>query len=321
MILVTGANGFIGSAIVQRIQKDGEHNVRGAVRQRETDIVGRTDYVSIGDLSGETDWRRALESIRTVVHTAARVHTTTENPVDNVAEFRKVNVEGTISLAQQAVSQGVRRLIFISSIKVNGEETTTASCFRPDDIPAPLDAYGASKFEAEQALLDISDNTGLEIVIIRPPLVYGPGVKANFETMIKWSNRRVPLPFGAIRNKRSLVGLINLVDVIIRCLEHPKAVGQIFLVSDDNDLSTTELLRRTSAALGKSALLVPVPQRWLEKVTDLLNVQHISQRLFCSLRVDMSKTKRMLDWSPPITVDDELRSTVQYWLDHQRRTA
>jgi UDP-glucose 4-epimerase len=241
------------------------------------------------------------------MHCAARVHVMAESVADPLAEFRRVNVQGTLNLARQAAAAGVRRFVFVSSIKVNGEATQLGRPFMADDAPAPLDAYGVSKMEAEQGLLETARQTGMEVVIIRPPLVYGPGVKANFAAMMRWLRCGVPLPLGAIHNQRSLVALDNLVDLIVTCLTHPAAANQTFLVSDGEDVSTTELLRRMGQALGRPARLIPVPVSWLKLAATLVGKPDVAQRLCGSLQVDIEKTRRLLVWTPPISLDEGLR--------------
>jgi len=238
---------------------------------------------------------------------------------DPLTEFRKVNVEGTLSLARQAAAAGVRRFIFISSIKVNGEGTVLGAPYHADAQPLPADPYGISKMEAEQGLRALAADTGMEVVIIRPTLVYGPGVKANFLNLMRWLHKGVPLPFGAIHNLRSLVALDNLVDLIVTCIDHPAAANQTFLVSDGEDLSTTELLRRMGTALGKPARLFPVPSRLIEVGAAMLGKQALAQRLCGSLQVDISKTRELLNWTPPVSVDEALRKTAKHFLEQQSK--
>ena len=225
--------------------------------------------------------------------------------------YRQVNVSGTLNLAHQAANAGVSRFVFVSSIKVNGEATLPGHPFSADDEPAPLDPYGVSKLEAEQGLREIESHTGMEVVIVRPPLIYGPGVKANFASMMRWVARGMPLPLGAIHNARSMVALDNLVDLLATCLKHPAAVGQTFLVSDGEDVSTTELLRRTSQAMGKKAFLLPVPASVLELGATLLGKPAVAQRLCGSLQVDIDKTRHLLGWNPPLTLDQGLKKAVE----------
>jgi nucleoside-diphosphate-sugar epimerase len=234
-----------------------------------------------------------------------------DNATNGLKAYREVNVSGTLNLARQAAHAGVDRFVFVSSIKVNGEATQPGHPYTADDVPLPLDPYGVSKLEAEQGLRDIEEQTGMEVVIVRPPLVYGPGVKANFATMMCWLARGFPLPLGAIRNARSMVALDNLVDLLVTCLNHPAAAGQTFLVSDGEDVSTTELLRRTANAMGKKALLLPVPALVFKWGAVILGKYDVAQRLTGSLQVDITKTRRLLGWNPPLTLDQGLKKAVE----------
>ena len=266
----------------------------------------------MGSLSSETDWTVALANVDKVVHLAARVHVMSDKSTDPLAEFRQVNVDGTAALARQAAVAGVRRFVFLSSVKVNGEFTEVGESFSADDIPASEDPYGVSKYAAEQLLRQIAAETGMEVVIIRPPLVYGPGVKANFESMMRWLARGVPLPLAAVtNNRRSLVALDNLVDLIVSCLHHPAAANQTFLVSDGEDISTAELLKRMGAAMGKPARLFYVPPALLKLGATLLNKPGIYQRLCGSLQLDITKTRQLLGWAPPVSVDEGLRRAAE----------
>jgi nucleoside-diphosphate-sugar epimerase len=237
---------------------------------------------------------------------------------DPLSEFCKVNVEGTANLAQQAADAGVKRFIFISSIKVNGESTETGQRFTPDDLPAPADAYGISKHEAEVRLRSVAQNSNMQIVIIRPALVYGPQVRANFLSMMRWINTGMPLPLGAIHNQRTLTGLGNLVDLIVTCARHPAAANQVFLAADDEDLSTTDLLRRTGAALGRRARLFPIPAAMIQLGAALIGRRHIAMRLCENLQVDISKTKTLLSWKPPLSLDEGLRLTAAAYLKSRK---
>jgi UDP-glucose 4-epimerase len=233
--------------------------------------------------------------------------------------FRRVNVAGSLNLARQAAEAGVRRFVYLSSIKVNGQSTALDRPFTADDTPAPGDAYGISKYEAEQSLREVAEQAGLELVIVRPPLVYGPGVKANFLAMLRWLDRGIPLPFGAVDNRRSLVALDNLVDLIVTCVQHPAAPGRVWLVSDGEDLSTPMLLRRAATALGRRAHLLPVPPGLLHNFARLLGKADAVQRLCGSLSIDIGATRRLLGWSPPVGVDAALQRTARDYLERRSR--
>lgn len=306
MILITGASGFVGSAVVARLARAGMQS-RACIRRDYDHVQDGAHVVRVGDLTASADWSEALTGVDIVVHAAARVHVMDDTATDPLAEFRRVNVLGTLNLARQAKTAGVRRFIFISSIKVNGEATRSGAYFSADDPPAPLDPYGISKMEAEQGLRQISADTGMEVVIIRPPLVYGPGVKANFAALMRAVQKGWPLPLGAVHNQRSFVALDNLVDFIITCTTHPQAANQTFLVSDGHDLSTTELVRGMAQAAGVSARLLPVPVRAIQAVGSLLGKGDAMQRLCGNLQVDIAKSRHLLDWVPPISVDEGLR--------------
>jgi nucleoside-diphosphate-sugar epimerase len=315
-ILVTGASGFVGEALVFRLLIDKTFSVTAAARGA-TRLHGLCP-VEPFDLTKPT-LLRCLSTVQVVIHAAARVHVMNENAIDPLAEFRKVNVEGTLRLARQAAASGVRRFIFISSIKVNGESTKLGKPFTADDCSNPSDPYGVSKFEAETALQQLACETGMEVVIIRPPLIYGPGVKANFLNMLSWLDKGVPLPLGAIRNQRSLVCLANLVSLVITCIDHPRAANQTFLVSDGEDLSTTQLLRRLSRALGKPARLLPLPEGLLKLVAAMLGKQAFAHRLCGSLQVDISKNLHVLGWKPPINMDRAMLQTAGHYQERQTK--
>ncbi len=289
-ILITGAKGFVGRALCQSL--------------KDFDVVQ----------AGRDDWLSSLASIDCVIHLAARVHVFKEVAKDPLAEYREVNVEKTLDLARQSASLGVKRFVFVSSVKVNGELTEKDISFRADDIPNPQDPYAVSKLDAEIGLMQLAKKTEMEVVIVRPPLVYGPGVKANFLSMIKILDKGIPLPFGNVRNKRSLVYIDNLVDLLIRLIDHPKAPGQVFLVSDDHDVSTTALLKSMSFALGKKTLLIPVPVFLLQAIFFLMGKSSLSQRLLGSLRLDISKTKEILDWTPPVSFEEGIKRTAMSFL-------
>lgn len=309
-ILVTGATGFVGAPLSRKLVEAG-HSVRGTQhgpRRVPVDVVP----VPIGDIGPETDWRSAVEGVQVVVHLAARVHVMREIASDPLAEFRLVNTAGTERLARQAAAAGVRRMVFVSSIKVNGEETID-SPIRASDPAAPSDAYGVSKWEAEQRLKAVAEETGLDFVVVRPPMVYGPGVQANFLRLLRAVDRGVPLPFRTVRNARSLVFLGNLTDLLARCVEHPGAAGATFLVSDGRDLSTPDLIRAMAEHLGRTARLVPVSPALLKSAGLLLNRGELVRRLVGSLAVDISQTRALLDWEPPIAIDAAMAETVSWY--------
>lgn len=316
-IVVTGITGFVGRAVLESLSALASFKLVAAVRKPISNLPTGVACMLVADLKADTDWSQALDGAWTVIHCAARVHVMDDPSSDPLAEFRKVNVEGTLNLARQAVADGVKRFIFISSIKVNGEGTAPGAAYTADDVAAPLDPYGISKLEAEQGLRALAAETGMQVVIIRPVLVYGPGVKANFLSMMRWLNKGVPLPFGAIYNKRSLVALDNLVDLIVTCIDHPAAANQTFLVSDGEDLSTTELLGKMAMALGKPARLLPLPSWILESSAKLLGKQALAQRLCGSLQVDITKTRELLSWTPPLSVDKALEKTAVEFLRQQ----
>ena len=301
-VLVTGANGFVGCATATRLQALPGLTVVRAVRRALATPDPLAPWVLVGDLDGQTDWSVALAGVDAVVHTAARVHVMQEAAADPLTEFRWVNVQGTLNLARQAAKAGVSRLVFISSIKVNGEVTSLGHPFTANDRPAPVDAYGISKHEAEEGLRDIALQTGMEVTIVRSPLVYGPGVKANFAALMRAVQRGWPLPLGAVHNQRSLVGLDNLVDLIATCLVHPNAANQTFLVSDAHDLSMPELVQGLARAAGVSARLWPVHLWVLQAGAALLGRKDAVQRLCGNLQVDISQTQTLLHWTPPVDV-------------------
>lgn len=308
-VLLTGATGFVGSSLLQRVSADARFAAVAAVRRLPVslDVEQHAEAFAVGDLAASTDWTAALVDVDIVIHAAARAHIMSDDALDPLVEYRRVNVDGTMALARQAATAGVKRFVYISSIKVNGEQTELGSKFKANADPAPEDAYGMSKLEAENALLQLSTETGMELVIIRPPLVYGAGVKGNFATMAKLVAKGLPLPLGAIHNKRSLVALDNLVDLIITCIDHPAAVNQIFLAGDGEDISTTQLLRGVAKAMGKPSRLIPIPASWLMMAATVLGKKAVAQRLLGSLQVDISKAQQLLSWTPPLSVAEGLR--------------
>ncbi|WP_395603013.1 UDP-glucose 4-epimerase family protein [Pseudomonas sp. B21128] len=318
-VLVTGGSGFLGGALLRYLAACKQYSLIAALRNECRELPQSIRRFAFADLASDIDWQDALEQVDVVVHSAARVHVMHESAVDPLAEFRRVNVEATLNLARQAARAGVKRFIFISSIKVNGEYTRAGCAFSADDTPAPVDPYGISKLEAELGLKALATTTGMEVVIIRPVLVYGPGVKANFLSMIRWLERGVPLPFGAVHNKRSLVSLDNLIDFIVTCIEHPGAANQTFLVSDGRAVSTTELLRCIAVALNRSATLLPLPVGLMSAAAKLIGKDAVAQRIFGSLEVDISKNLQLLGWVPPVDFRCALDATVKPFLESRKQ--
>ena len=317
-VLLTGASGFVGRAVLDRLRQDSQFESVIAVSKAWLEVPEKVRLVEVSSIDAFTDWKEAVAGCGVVIHCAARVHVMSDTSADPLAEFRKVNVEGTLQLARQAAEAGVKRFVFVSSIKVNGEATALGAPYTADAEPAPADPYGISKMETEQALRLLAAQTGMDVVIIRPTLVYGPGVKANFLSMMRWLDKGVPLPFGAIHNQRSFVALDNLVDLIVTCVEHPSAANETFLVSDGEDLSTTQLLRRMATALGVPARLLPFPAWLLESGASLLGRKALSQRLCGSLQVDISKTQKLLGWIPPVNVDQALSQVAQHFIGFKK---
>ncbi len=304
LLLVTGAQGFVGLPLSTALVKLG-YQVRCAVRG-SFKVNQSQETLSVGDINGDTAWTDALVDVTVVIHLAARVHVMNETAADALSVYRKVNVEGTLNLAKQAALAGVKRFIFISSIKVNGEATALGHPYHEEQAPAPLDAYGLSKYEAELELQQLAKDTGLEVVIIRPVLIYGPGVKANFKAMMRCLALGMPLPLGSIHNQRSLLALDNLIDLIQLCIVHPAAANQTFLASDGMDLSTPELLKAMAEALGKPARLIKLPESLLMLGANLVGKQAMAQRLCGSLQVDNAKARELLGWQPPVSVQEAL---------------
>lgn len=308
-VLITGGRGWLGHALALRLLAQ-RLLVRISTRQKDLALHAPWECVQTTDLDTTTDCFSAVQSVNTVVHCAARVHVMKDTQTDPLAAFRAVNVQGTLNLARQAAAAGVQRFIFISSVKVNGESTLPGHAFTETDIPQPQDAYALSKYEAEQGLRLLAADTGMTVVIIRPPLVYGPGVKANFAALMGAVQRGLPLPLGAVHNQRSLVGLDNLVDLVATCITHPQAANQTFLVSDGNDLSTTELVRGMARSTQVPARLLPVPVWALRAGGAMIGKGDAIQRLCGNLQVDISKARRLLGWHPPVSVEEGLRRAV-----------
>ena len=302
-VLLTGATGFVGQELLKTLN---------ALEVFTVITAGRcpADKHSVffhTELTAQADFTSALTGVSTVIHAAARTHIMRDEVAEPLAEYRRVNVEATLNLARQAAAAGVKRFIFISTVKVNGEQTEPHCVFTAQQQPAPEDAYGQSKAEAELALKQLAAETGMGLVIIRPPLVYGAGVKGNFATLLKLAQKNLPLPLGGINNKRSLVALDNLVDLVITCITHPKAANQTFLVCDDNDLSTTELLKLLTIAAGHSPRPLPVPVSWLKLAAKITGKQAVISRLCGNLQLDISHTKNILGWTPPVSVEEGIK--------------
>ncbi len=311
MIFVTGASGFVGSALVAHLAQQGLR-VRACSRQVVAPVNDCVEVVPNIDLLTVHDLKYLFTGVSSVVHAAARVHVMNETSSDPLADFRLMNVEVTLRLARQAAAAGVMRFIFLSTIKVNGECTPLGQPFLATDQPNPQDAYAISKLEAERGLQQIATETGLEVVIIRPPLVYGPGVAANFGRLLAWVSKGIPLPLAcATENRRSFVAIDNLIDLLAVCTTHPKAANQIFLISDGHDVSTAELLVCMAKALNRQALLVPVPVGWLACAAKLLGATEAAQRLLQSLQVDIVKNEVLLGWTPPFSFDQGLQRVAQ----------
>ncbi|MGR0481933.1 MAG: UDP-glucose 4-epimerase family protein [Candidatus Electronema sp. V4] len=314
-IILTGSTGFIGQALAHHLHQQ-VYGVIAAVRRHSDTLLSSIRQVPVSDILPDTDWKNALTQANVVIHLAARAHITSDTAADPLAEFRLVNTAGTLNLARQAAAAGVRRFIFLSSIGVNGNRTSEVA-FSAENIPNPVGLYAISKHEAEIGLRQLAQGTGLEIVIIRPPLVYGANAPGNFGRLLQIAAKGIPLPFGAVHNQRSLVALENLIDLITVCIGHPAAANQTFLVSDGEDLSTTELLQRLGAALGRPGRLLPVPASWLRKAASFLGKEDIAMQLLSSLQIDMRKTCELLNWSPPVSVDEALRKTAKAYLQAQ----
>ena len=306
-ILLTGATGFLGSRLATALHSKPDVNLTAAVRRSIK--IPSAQIVEVHGLDANTHWSTNLYNQQVVIHVAARAHIMEDDVSDPLMEYRRVNVDGTLNLARQSAAAGVDRFIFISSIGVNGNINTHP--FSEDDAPHPAELYAQSKWEAEQGLLEIQRESGMGLVIIRPPLVYGPDAPGNFGSLMRWVKKGIPLPLGAIHNQRSLVAIDNLVDLIITCIDHPAAANQVFLAGDGQDLSTTELLRGVARAMGKPSRLIPVPSSLLMLGATLLGKKAVAQRLLGSLQVDISKARNLLGWEPPISVEEGLRRCFQ----------
>ncbi|MBB2753451.1 UNVERIFIED_ORG: UDP-glucose 4-epimerase [Rhizobium aethiopicum] len=306
--LITGAAGFVGGPLVERLQGERLWELKVTTRSAAAGFPADMRHFPI-EISSDTNWALALEGVDVVVHLAARVHIMNDRAADPLTEFRRINTAATLNLAEQAARAGVKRLVFISSIKVNGEENDRP--FRHDDTPMPLDPYGVSKLESEIGLHEISARTGIEVVVIRPPLVYGPGARGNFALLVGLVRKKIPLPFASLKNHRTLVALPNLVDLIITAMTHPGAAGQTFLAGDGEDLSTPGLIEGIAAGLGVKPMLLPFPPALLQLGARLTGKDAVYQRLCGSLQVDISHARNVLGWSPIVTPREGLKLAVK----------
>jgi nucleoside-diphosphate-sugar epimerase len=314
-ILITGPTGFVGCALLKKLQDDpslGQCHI--ALRSGSCKDFESTHCSVVGNINANTDWSDSLRGIDIVVHLAARVHVLNDSDSDPLSAYREVNVDGTLNLLKQSASAGVKRFIFLSSIKVNGEETIEGNRFSEDSTPNPIDPYGVSKFEAEEGLKKFCREVGMEYVIVRPPLMYGPGVKANFHKLLDVIYRSIPLPFACINNRRSMLALGNLVDFLSVALTHPGAANQIFLLSDGEDVSTKELIEKISLAMGKQSRLIPVPVSMLKLIGSLFGRSQALSRLLGSLQIDSSKARGRLNWTPPLTIQEGIALSVKDFL-------
>ena len=316
-ILVTGANGFVGSRLCRTAFEKG-YQIRAVVRQKIGAIDSYGDVVEVNDISPSTDWSSTLSGVDVVIHLAARVHVMSDSATDPLAEYRRVNVEGTRKLASMAEKAGVKRIVYVSTIKVNGEKTE-GSPFREGDIPSPGDPYSVSKWEAEMVLHDLSVRGGIEVVIVRPPLVYGLGVKGNLLRLMQYIHRGYPLPFGGIRNSRSLISLDNLVDILLLSSARTECAGQTFVVSDGEDISTPCLIKKIADAMGKKPKLINFPGSVISFAAAIVPaLKPVADRLTSSLTIDSSKFSNMLQWVPPQTVNEGVKSMVLDFLQDKR---
>lgn len=308
-VLITGANGFVGRALVATLRNHGHWLPVAGLRAGRAD--GFEGPVAIhGPVEAVRDWTPFVHDTDTVVHLANRAHVMSDDGPEALERYRAINVDPTRRVAKAAAAQGVRRFVFVSSIKVNGARTPSGESFVATDTPTPEDAYGQSKAEAEAALFAVARDTGMDVVIVRPPLIYGPGVKGNFARLLRWVGKGIPLPLGAIDNRRSLVGLDNLVHLLVTCLDHPAAANQVFLAGDGEDISTTELLKRVAAVMNRPARLIPVPPSVLRFGARLVGRDEMARRLLESLQIDVSHTREVLGWTPPMSLDEGLRRAV-----------
>ncbi len=316
-ILITGATGFVGRALFENLKSKKKYLIHLTSRTNQEKLFEGAKTFNIGEIDRNTNWKDALDGVSCIVHCAARAHMMEKKQRDSLNSYRRINVDGTRNLAKQAAAIGIKRFIFLSSVKVNGEETIASNSFKYDDIPLPKDAYGISKWEAEQELLEIYKKTGLELVIIRVPLIYGARVKGNFLRLLDLIYKQIPLPLFNINNSRSFIGLDNLVDLIIHCIDHPRATGKTFLVSDGEDVSIPDLIRKLSKIMGKSTRLFSFPISIFKLMSYLVGKTPEVNRLIGSLRVNSSHTRKILGWNPPFSLDEGLEKTVHWYLKNR----
>ena len=312
-LLVTGATGFVGRAVLARALSEPALQLRGSLRRQVSDLPAGVEQVLVSDLAPDTDWQHAVSGMDAIIHTAARVHVMRDVATDPLAEFRRINVAGTLNLARQAAEAGVRRFVFVSSIKVNGEATSGEQKFSGQDQPSPQDPYGISKWEAELGLHKIAAETGMEVVIVRLPLVYGPGVKGNFAQMLGAIAKCIPLPFASIHNLRSLIYVENLADALLACANHSVAAGQTYLACDGEDISTPDLLRQLAGGMGVPYRLFSCPAMLLRLAGQLTGKSQQIERLLGSLRVDGDKMRADLNWVPPYSLRQGLQATAEWY--------
>jgi nucleoside-diphosphate-sugar epimerase len=319
-VLVTGSTGFVGQQVVEFLLQK-KHEIVTCSRSNNVSFIERVKNFEIPDINEVPNWDEIIKSSDCVIHLAARVHMMNDSHPSQYDFYKRINRDATIALAEAAAKAGVKRFIFLSSVKVNGEITSIGNVFRAEDKNVPSDLYGLSKYEAEQGLFSIAEKTGMEVVIIRSPLVYGPRVKGNFAKMVKWIKKGIPLPFGAIRNQRSLVALDNVVDFIVFCADReitPLAANQVFLVSDGEDVSTTELMLKIALAYGVKSHLLPISSNVMRFVAKLLGKTQVADRLFGNLQIDSSKARNLLGWEPVSTMDEQLAKMAQHDLNREK---
>lgn len=319
-ILLTGGTGFVGRPLLEALVTAG-YPVVNVTRQSAAIALPGVQSCVIPTLSGDNNWSASLKGVEVIIHSAGRAHIMNETHSNPLQAFREVNVDATLNLARQAAQAGVKRFIFVSSVKVNGEETERNRAFKPSDVPAPLDDYGVSKLEAEQALMALAKQTAMNVVIIRPVLVYGPGVKANFEKMLATVDKGLPLPFRTINNRRSLVFIDNLIDLIRVCIHHPEAANRVFLVSDGEDLSIGQILEKLAVAMNKKSRIFSFPQPLLGLVASMVGKKAFFQRLCGSLQVDIADTRALLGWTPPVSIDEAFAITARSYQEKQSGTS